>query len=80
MKAVDFLTGPKGISSLMASGSRDGQLKLWSIGKDNQAEFIASHQEHSNFVNAVSFIERSEDHPSGIKTLQWPRGFNTFGL
>lgn len=49
----------------MASGSRDGTVKLWGLNESNEARLIHSHHEHLNFVNSVLLQDTTPSHPAG---------------
>lgn len=62
------MTDTKAKYVLMASASRDGECKLWSVDEadGNAVGFLGTHHEHKHFVNAVCFVEGGEAHHGGL--------------
>lgn len=51
----------------MASCSRDGQVKLWGLKPEsNETSLHHSHHQHLHFVNAVTILSPSPQHPAGM--------------
>lgn len=51
----------------MASCSRDGQVKLWGLKPEsNEAGLLHSHHQHLHFVNAITILSPTPQHPAGM--------------
>jgi WD40 repeat protein len=66
VKALAYLDDAKSKESLLVSGSRDGQVKVWGVDGANEASLRHAHHDHLHFVNAVAIAGPSTAHPAGL--------------
>lgn len=61
-----FGSDGKSKSNLMATGSRDGLVKLWSVSGANEVDLVHACRDHEGYVNAVTVLPPSDVHPAGL--------------